>query len=87
MKENERKFSCHHVKKTYNGRMGLKDSAGVSNTRVNTGKTGKGKLQLSERVRKLVEAQWKRRVEDTIGFKNYEELRSFVNQELNRSVV
>lgn len=81
MKENQKKFDGHHIKKAYNVLVGLSENAGYKSTKVNNGKSGKEKLQLNDESIEIIESKWKQVIEAKIGFKTYEEMQNSIRLE------
>ena len=75
MKKNEGHFDEKLSKLARNEACGLPKDAGTKKTKIVSGAKGKGKLELSQRLRDAIQAKWSEVVKPETGCDNYEALR------------
>lgn len=76
MKEHESQFNESLSKRTRNEACGLPKDAGTRKSKIAEGASGKGKLALSDELRKAIALKWKEVVEPVTGCASYNDLRA-----------
>ena len=87
MKKNESHFDEKLSKLSRNEACGLPKDAGMKRSKIVDGKKGKGKVELSQRLRDAIQAKWKEVVQPETGCENYEALRQEFKSKNSRKSV
>lgn len=80
MKEHESCFDEKLSKLARNEACGLPKDAGIKKSKIVNGKVGRGKLELSDHLKELINTKWKTVLERETGCATYEELRKSFQQ-------